>query len=48
MEGLILGTICLYTHSTCIWVEWKELKSHVYFLVCTLYQTLSLSGAIVM
>ena len=26
MEGLILGAICLYTYSACIWVAWKELK----------------------
>ena len=25
MEGLILGAICFYAHSTCIWVAWKEL-----------------------
>ena len=25
MEGLIPGAICLYTHSACIWVAWKEL-----------------------
>ena len=26
MKGLILGAICLYTHSACIWMAWKELS----------------------
>ena len=29
MLGIILGAICLYTHSSCIWVVWKELRQHI-------------------
>ena len=28
MGGLILDAMCLYTHSACIWVAWKELKEY--------------------
>ena len=37
MEGLILGVICLYTHSACIRVAWKELMliESVYFFIST-------------
>ena len=39
MEGLILGAICLYTHSAFIWVAWKELREFfLLWLVCVLHR----------
>ena len=29
MEVLILGAICLYSVSACIWVAWKGLKNDI-------------------
>ena len=37
MEILVLGAICLYSVSACIWVAWKELSIAIVHTVLYMY-----------